>query len=485
MARVLAIALVLSAAAASSRTQDLRLPPVLSDHVVFQRGAPLRLWGKATKGEEVRARSSWGHEASSRAGDDGSFELHLEPPAEAGPHEITVTCPGNAHILNDVWFGEVWVCGGQSNMEWTLGPDVGEGIADWEKEVASADFPQIRLFKVPKTTSAVPLEECGGEWRVCTPGDAKTFSAVAFLFGRELHRALGVPVGLIQSCWGGTLCEAWTPEGTLVQLGGFDEGLAKLRAARAPRKDGEGSERPPALGANTPTVLYNAMIAPLAHLRVSGAIFYQGEANVGAPLVYRRLFPAMIGAWRTTFGMPRLPFYYAQIAPYDYGKHNELAGYLREAQAMAMQACPEVGMAVTVDVGDPKDIHPLNKQDVGKRLAMWALARAYGKSGVDPLGPTYAEHSVAGDSVRVVFTHAEGLTTKDGGAPVNFMVAGEDRVFQPATARIEGTAVLVRSDAVAKPVAVRYAFNGPEAGNLVDGKGLPASCFRTDDWPPR
>lgn len=449
---------------------------------MFQRGTPLRLWGTAVRGEEVRATASWGHEASSRAGDDGAFELQLQPPEAAGPHEITLTCPGNALILHDIWFGEVWLCGGQSNMEWTLGPGVGKGIANWEEEVAAADFPGLRVFTVPKVTSAEPKDECGGTWRVCSPAEARTFSAVAYLFGRELHRELDVPVGLVVSCWGGTVCEAWTPEGALAKLGGFDAGLAKVRAARTPANaDGQR----PTLDQNTPTVLYNAMIAPLSRLQIAGAIFYQGESNVGAPLVYRTLFPTMIGAWRTTFGKPRLPFYYVQIAPFDYGKRNELAAFLREAQALTQTACADVGMAVTMDVGDPKDIHPLAKQPVGKRLALWALARAYGKGDVDPQGPTLAGHEVAGDTVRLTFTHADGLTTTDGKQPMNFTVAGEDRVFHPAEARVVDGAVVVTSEAVAKPVAVRYAFSGPDAGNLVNGAGLPASSFRTDDWPPR
>lgn len=654
MLRAHVVLFALAAAASGPRAQELSLPPLLSDHAVFQRGVPMRLWGKAGKGAEVRATTSWGHEASSLAGADGDFELRLQPPDAPGPHEVTLASGGAAFILHDIWFGEVWVCGGQSNMEWTLGPGVGRGIADWQREVAAADLPQIRLFDVPNVTSPVVKTECGGEWKVCSKGAAGSFSAVAYLFGRELHRELGVPIGLIVSCWGGTVCEAWTPESTLVELGEFTDGLAKVRAARsAPagpslasrqaqwfadlqRKDpGEGGgwmaasfadgewasvqvpgqwagdlanfdgvvwyrrsvevpaswagrdlvlslgpiddldtvwlggervggmeagapwntartytvpgklvrggktvlavrvvdtgggggfigapgqmwlgpagddkarvalagdwrmrkgadmgalgewPRQDALGPNSPSVLYNAMIAPLARAAVRGAIFYQGESNVGVPVLYRRLFPAMIGAWRSAFDQPTLPFYYVQIAPFDYGAaRNVHAAMLREAQAMTMNSTEHTGMAVTMDIGNPKDIHPLDKQEVGRRLSLWALAKTYGRTDIDPEGPTLRQHVVEGDRVRLQFTHARGLTTKDGGPPLNFTLAGEDRVFHPATASIEGEAVVVHCPEVAHPVAVRYAFSGPDVGNLVNGAGLPASSFRTDDWPP-
>jgi sialate O-acetylesterase len=241
-----------------------------------------------------------------------------------------------------------------------------------------------------------------------------------------------------------------------------------------------------ALGPNTPTVLYNAMIAPLLRTPLRGAIFYQGESNVGAPLLYRRLFPAMIGAWRTAFAVPDLPFYYVQIAPFAYGGvRGKLAAFLREAQALAMTTCSNVGMAVTMDIGDPRDIHPLNKQDVGKRLALWALAETYRRPGFEPRGPALAEHVVEGETVRLMLTHAAGLTTTDGQPPRTFALAGEDRVFHEAQAEIAGDGVvLVRCAAVPRPVAVRYAFGDGDVGTLVNGAGLPASSFRTDDWPP-
>ncbi|MEZ5964958.1 MAG: sialate O-acetylesterase [Planctomycetota bacterium] len=654
MHRALASLFAFAAATSGVWGQDLHLPPLLSDHAVFQRGRPLRLWGAAAPGAEVRASASWGHEASSLAGDDGAFELRLQPPSEAGPHSVTLRCGSAQTKLDDVWFGEVWVCGGQSNMEWTLGPGVGSGIQDWQNEVAQADHPQIRVFDVPNVTSAEPRESCDGAWRVCSPATAGSFSAVGYLFGRDLQRELGVPVGLIVSCWGGTPCEAWTPEASLEGLTAFADGLAAVRAARKPpsgdslaseqaswfakmaRKDpgenagwtsvafddgawpnaklpgrwsgelarfdgvvwyrrqvevpadwagtdlvlslgpiddldtvwvggqrvggmeagepwstprrytipgkvvaggktaivlrvvdtgghggltGQPSEmwlgregddaarvalagdwrmhegarmqalgawpRASGIGPHTPTVLYNAMIAPLSRTAVRGAVFYQGESNVGAPLLYRRLFPAMIDAWRATFEQADMPFYYVQIAPFDYGQRNELAGFLREAQALTMTARANVGMAVTMDVGNPKNIHPLDKQSVGERLARWALAKTYGKAEIDPQGPTLVGHVVHGDRVHLEFAHARGLTTKDGKEPMNFMVAGEDREFHPATATVERETIVVHSPAVANPVAVRYAFGGPDAGNVVNGAGLPASSFRTDDWPPR
>jgi sialate O-acetylesterase len=557
--------------------------------------------------------------------------------------------------LRDLWFGDVWLCGGQSNMEWTLGPGVGPGIANWEREVAGADDPQIRVFDVPNRTSPSPMQECGGEWKVCEPTAARSFSAVAYVFARELRREIEVPIGLLVSCVGGTPAEAWTPERGIAELGGFDAGLNTVRAARAAPEelslankqanwfanlrakeageqgafmlpglddsawasanlpgefagelegfdgvvwyrrvievpaawtgrditvslgpiddldtvwfdgvriggmeagnpaskaraykvagrtvragkvvlavrvidtggrggftgaaadlwlgpDADASTRQSLAGAwrmqptskmatlggwprqdglspNLPSVLWNGMIAPLSRCALRGAIFYQGESNATAPLLYRRLFPTMIGAWRETFGQADLPFYYVQIAPFGYGgEAGARAAFLREAQTLAMEQCQHVGMAVTMDIGDPKDIHPSNKQDVGKRLALWALAKTYGRSDIDPSGPMLAGFSVEDGAVRLLLRSAAGLRSKDGGALTHFTIAGEDRVFVPAQATIEhGETIVVRSDKVKKPVAVRYAFGAADMPNLVNGKGLPAPSFRTDDWPP-
>jgi sialate O-acetylesterase len=632
--------------------QELRLPPLLSDHAVVQRGAPLRVFGWATPQADVRAAASWGHEASSRADERGFFELRLQPSDKAGPHELTLTSGTVTRAVRDLWFGEVWVCGGQSNMEWTLGPGVGAGIADWKAEVAAADFPAIRMFDVASVTAATPRESCEGQWQVCSPATAGRFSAVGYLFGRELHRALGVPIGLISSNWGGTVVEAWMPEARLQAFGEFTSGLAAVRAARqtteqdtlaarqaafvenlrkvdgleveasaassddagwaeakvpgiwegeladfdgvvwyrrgveipagwagraltlslgaiddldtvwldgarvggmeagepwnVPRRytvpaasvtagkktlavrvvdtgggggfigspdelwlapEGQTERvslagtwrqrrgaamakfgawpRQAGLGPNTPSALWNGMIAPLLRHKVRGAIFYQGESNIGRAVQYRTLFPAMIETWREGFGDAALPFYYVQIAPYRYGGRDaQLAAFLREAQTMAMSALPNTGMAVTMDIGDPRDIHPANKQDVGKRLAMWALAKTYGVSDIDPCGPLLATTTVEGDALRLTLSHARGLRTRDGAEPSHFTIAGTDRVFHPAQARIEGETIVVRSAAVASPVAVRYAFGTADMPNLVNGVGLPAPSFRSDDWAP-
>ncbi|HLU39398.1 MAG TPA: sialate O-acetylesterase [Planctomycetota bacterium] len=474
----LAVALLAVVARAQGDPAALDLPALLGDHAVFQRGEPVEVWGRTRPDVEVRVTASWGHEARSRSAADGWFALRVQPADAPGPHELVVAAGGSERRLRDLWFGDVWLCGGQSNMEWTLGPGVGPGIADWQAEVAAADDPKIRVFDVPNRASATPQERCDGAWQVCTPQTAGKCSAVAILFARALRAEIDVPIGLMVSCWGGTRAEAWTPEEDLAALGDFAAGLEALRAIRA----GEPGAK---LDQHTPSALWNGMIAPLRRCRLRGVIFYQGESNVGAPLVYRRLFPALIGSWRTTFAQPDLPFYYVQIAPFAYqGVGAARAAFLREAQAMAMATCAHVGMAVTMDIGDPKDIHPANKQDVARRLALWALTHAYGRDDLDPRGPELAGFEVEGSAIRVRLRHAEGLTTRDGAPPRCFMIAGEDRVFHPAEARIEGETVVVRSASVERPVAVRHGFGAADVTNLVDGDGLPAGSFRTDDWPP-
>lgn len=453
--------------------QDLRLPAVLTSHAVFQRQQPVRIYGWAAPLADVFIEATWGPEISGRADGKGDFAVLLPPPDDQGPHTITVRSQLVTYLIEEVLFGEVWVCGGQSNMEWTLGPGVGKGIANWEEEAATAALPRIRLFSVPKVAAAGPQQDCGGRWLICSPETVKTFSAVGFLFGRELHRRLDVPIGLISCNWGGTVAEAWMPRADLQAFGEFDEALATL------------SDPPEKLGPNVPSVLYNGMLAPITGFGVRGAIFYQGESNVGRPEQYRRLFPALITSWRRAFGRQAMPFYYVQIAPYGYGgKSGALAAFLREAQTATMSVLDDVGMAVTMDIGSPTDIHPLNKQDVADRLSRWALAKTYGQTDVVHSGPLLLRHEIDGNTVRLTFAHADGLKTRDGNAPSHFMVAGADRVFHPADAVIDGTTVVVRNADVGAPVAVRYAFGASDAPNLCNGAGLPAPSFRTDDWPP-
>jgi sialate O-acetylesterase len=643
---------------ASAAHADVRVPSVVGDNMVLQQGRKVRVWGWAEPGERVTV-SFRGEKESATADARGRWEVFVGTHKAGGPFELNVAGRNTLNFRN-VLVGEVWVCSGQSNMEWSL-----SNAQDGAKESAAADYPFIHLFTVAKKTSAAPLEDVEGRWVVTTPKEAASFSAVGYFFGRELHKRLNVPVGLIHTSWGGTPAEAWTSRDTLKasavlrpildrydrQLAdlprlqreyerardewasryvmedpgnrGEPEGYAKpghdagvwkrmnvpqlwesagldvdgvvwfrrelevpaawagkdltlrlgaiddfdttyfngervgstgpdtpnawvaprlyrvpgslVRAGRntlavrvfdrvggggfgggqmtlaplgsapgdgvalngewlykeeatVPSRQIDWSRQPQPPGAanqNNPTVLYNAMLAPLFPYAIRGAIWYQGESNAGRAEQYRTLFPAMIRDWRAAWKQGDFPFYFVQLAnwkarPVD-SNDSEWAE-LREAQTLTMREAASTGMAVAIDIGNPDDIHPRNKLDVGLRLARWALADTYGMK-LEQSGPLYAGHKVEGGRVRVTFKHSGGLKTRDGAPPAGFYVAGADRKFVPAEARVEKGEVVVWSKAVPAPFAVRYAWADNPSANLYNSEGLPASPFRTDDWP--
>jgi len=449
------------------------LSPLFGDHMVLQRETGAPVWGNTDPGTEVTVTASWPGAVAQTATADtrGDWRVVVRTPSAGGPFALTARAGDDETVVSDVLIGEVWICSGQSNMEWRVTQS-----KDADAEVAAADHPMIRFFDVPRTTSGSPAATCGGTWRAVSPQTVGGFSAVGYYFGRELQGELGVPVGLIGSNWGGTVAEAWTSAETL--RGVFPEFGGKLDSLEQGVADASSSGGKK-LNQNTPTVLFNGMIAPLVPFAIRGAIWYQGESNRTRAYQYRSLFPAMIADWRAHFGRGDFPFYFVQIAPYGYRGDTGQAAELREAQAMA-QSVRNTGMAVTMDIGNPKDIHPANKQDVGRRLALCALGQTYGE-GVEWRGPTLRSTEVAGSTIRLNFDHAAGLTA-GGGQPTCFTIAGKDQVFHPAVAVIEGEAVLVRSPAVGEPVAVRFAWGAADQPNLRNAAGLPASSFRTDDW---
>jgi sialate O-acetylesterase len=333
-----------------------------------------------------------------------------------------------------------------------------------KEDIAAADNPQLRLFTVSRTRADQPADECKGRWSLCTPPAVTSFSATAYFFGADVQRALGVPVGLVHTSWGGTPAEAWTPRPVL-------ESRPTLKQL-----------------AQGGAQLYNGMIAPLTRMAVAGAIWYQGEANVGRAIQYRTLFPTMIGAWREAWHREALPFYFVQIAPYRYHIENGRAcAQLWEAQLETMKTLPHTGMAVINDSKSVGDIHPRNKRIAGERLARWALAKTYGKTDVVYSGPIFKsaqpEVQVDADKIRIAFDSiGAGLASRDGKPLTYFTIAGADQNFVPATAVIEGDNVLVHSDRITKPVAVRFAWHEDAEPNLINKEGLPASPFRTDDW---
>ncbi|MFC1545263.1 sialate O-acetylesterase [Gemmatimonadota bacterium] len=443
---------------------DVTLPSLFTDHMVIQRDARVTFWGWADPGERVTvALGTRSRKTSADAA--GTWEVTL-PPIRSGGDPLTLIVTGdNTLVIEDVLVGEVWICSGQSNMWWPI-----RSASDPDSISAAADFPAIRMFTVTQRTELEPQENCEGSWEVCTPETVKAFSAVGYHFARILHQEIDCPVGMIHTSWGGTPAEAWTSIETLQSDPSYDQVLD--------RREADGT-RPQHRAAT----LWNAMIAPLIPFTIKGVIWYQGEANVPRAAQYRTLFPDMIADWRQNWDQGAFPFYFVQLAPYRYGGRDPRAGAeLRDAQRTAL-SIPNTGMAVTSDIGNPRDIHPRNKHDVGNRLALWALANDYGRDLVYS-GPLYASMEIDGPEIRLSFQHsAGGLATIDGAAPTHFEIAGRDRKFQAAEARIEGDTVIVYAEQVTDPVAVRYAWRDDAEPNLISLEGLPASSFRTDNWP--
>lgn len=482
------------------------VPNVISDHMLIQQKAPVKVWGKADPGEEVVV-ALGGKQAKTCACPKGCWSVTLPKMKAGGPIEMTISGKSNTIKVSDILVGEVWAASGQSNMQWSV-----RNSMDADKEIAAANYPQMRLFTVPNTVADQPRDNCDGKWVVCTPETVPDFSAVAYFFGRELHKTLNVPVGMINTSWGGTPAESWTTRETLeanpnfkpivdrwneleknfpAAKKAFDEAMAKWQqdADKAKAEGKPEPEKPKApqdpMGPWRPAGLYNSMIAPLTPFAIKGAIWYQGESNAGRAEQYRTLFPAMITDWRKMWGIGDFPFYFVQLAnfmdqPTEPGP-SEWAE-LREAQSMTL-TLKNTGMAVIIDIGEAKDIHPKNKQDVGKRLALNALAKDYGKRVVWS-GPEYKSMKAKGGKVTLTFKHADGGLVAKGGEPLKgFEIAGEDKKFVWADATIKGSKVIVSSDKVEKPVAVRYAWANNPICNLFNGSGLPASPFRTDEWP--
>ena len=506
--RLVTILFITLCAGLGSTWADVRLPAIFSDHMVLQRNQALRVWGWADPGETVSVTLGEDTEATT-ANRVGQWQVTLDARASGGPMALTIK-GNNTVTLTDVVMGEVWICSGQSNMQWSFN----NNVDDKEAEVAAAQYPNIRLITVPRKTAHMPQGDFEGQWVPCSPDSVRSFSAVGYFFGRLLHRELGVPVGLISTNWGGTRVEAWTSTGDLKQLPAaapvldrwqemcaaydpdvaqtqYEEAIKKWqqRAAKA-REEGEKvpnkprKQTDPRVSQHHPANLYNGMIAPLVPLSVRGAIWYQGESNVARAYQYRELFPLMIQNWRRDFLNPDMPFGFVQLAPFNYGgDRGDALPELWEAQVMTLNNLKNIGMAVTTDIATTNNIHPPNKQDVGKRLGLWALATIYGEPIVYS-GPIYQGCEKHGNAMSISFSHVgSGLITSDGQSPSHFTIAGADGVFHPATARIVGSRVLVSSDEVKDPVAVRFAWSNTAEPNLKNKQGLPASPFRTDDWP--
>lgn len=490
---------------------DVKLPAVLSDHMVLQQKSKVKIWGWADSGEKVRVKADWQMLGiSTKADADGKWMVKIKTPKAGGPYQIDITGK-NAIQLKNVLVGEVWVCSGQSNMQMpvTYTSKWNKGVINYVEEIAAANYPQIRLFTVPPLGTSSLKEDVNGNWSQCSPESIPTFSAVAYFFGRHLHKELDVPIGLIHSAFGGTPAESWTSIETLeagfgdllerhkkdypIERENYKKSLKKWEEDKA-NALAKGEADPPKPGKPgafsdswQPSWLYNAMISPLINYGIKGVIWYQGESNGGRAYQYRTLFPEMIQDWRHHWGQGDFPFYFVQISSFSEPTENPVEdawAELREAQLMTLDAVEHTGMAVSIDIGEAKDIHPSKKKEVGDRLARWAMAKTYGHKEIKYSGPNYRSMKVEGNRIRLFFDHIDGgLVAKDGSLK-QFAIAGQDRKFVWAKAKIDGKTIVVQSNQIREPVAVRYAwaFN-PEGCNLYNEAGLPASPFRTDQWP--
>ncbi len=489
---------------------DVKLHALFSDNAVLQRDSAVPVWGTADPGEKITVEFA-GQTKSDTADDKGSWKVMLDPmPASSENRTLSVTGDKSASPVkaDNILVGDVWLCSGQSNMERELGLRKGQQpLVNWEAEASSANYPLIRHLLVKNGPSDTPVNKLDASWQICSPETAPAFTAVGYYFGRDLHKHLGVPIGLINSTVGGTPSDAWTSREILES--GFPEVLSNHEKAIADhpaaverfrqeepallvrwaneaeeaRKNGKPEPRKPAeprdpkTSAMRPASLFNGKIAPLIPSAIKGVIWYQGESNNSRAKQYRTLFPAMINDWRNRWEKPELPFLFVQIAPF-----KNMSPEIREAQLIAWQSTPATSMVVTTDVGDADDIHPTRKEPVGTRLALAARAKAYGEDLVYS-GPVYSGMQVEGDQAILRFDHiGSGLVAKDG--PLRgFTITGDGQTFVPAEAEIIGDTVRVRANGVTAPKAVRYGWANVPDVNLFNAEGLPATPFRTDVEP--
>ncbi|UGU18202.1 sialate O-acetylesterase [Sinomicrobium kalidii] len=475
----------------------IKLPALVGDHMVLQQNAEINIWGWADPGEAITITPGWQSEkVSTSANTEGNWKVTVATPAAGGPYEIVLEGK-NKITLSDVLLGEVWICSGQSNMHMPVGKYEDSwktGVMNYEKEVKEADYPQIRLFTVALKTSDSLQNDVEGNWQACSPETVYGFSAAGYFFGREIHQTQNVPVGLITSAWGGTPAEAWTKREVLESdpdfvpiLDRYEEKYDKYQAELTKyqaqsRKAGPANTRPekpkPPQYSKAPSLIYNAMVYPLLNYTVRGVVWYQGESNAERAHQYRKLFPAMIKNWRNDWKQGDFPFYFVQIAPHR-GQNPEI----REAQLLSMKSVPNTGMVVLTDAGNAQNIHPLNKQVVGKRLALWARAQTYGEKGLVYSGPIFTHMKKEGEKIRLYFDYTgSGLVCK-GDSLTHFTIAEKNGEFLPAKAEIENNTIVVSNPEIKNPAAVRFGWENVPEHNLFNKEGLPASPFRTDNRP--
>lgn len=455
--------------AATTAGAKVTLPKMFSDGMVMQRETNANLWGTAKGSATVSITTSWdGKTYSVKAGKDGKWKTSVPTPKAGGPYRITLS-DGEETVLDNILIGELWLCSGQSNMEMPMKGFKNQPVENAVEDILHSADSQLRLFTVKRNSRFAPVDTVSGHWSEAAPASVREFSATAYHFGRELRRMLGVPVGLIVTSWGGSACEAWMKA----------DWLKAFPDAQIPATEADVKSKN-----RTPTVLYNGMLHPLIGVTMRGVIWYQGEDNVPRYKTYADMLTTMVRGWRAEWGQGDFPFYYCQIAPYDYSliDWTTNSALLREQQSKAELMMPNAGMAVLMDAGLEYGIHPRKKHLAGLRLALLALKNTYGVEGLTAESPYYKEVKFQGDTAVVTFERAGMWVYGSNGLKSDlFEVAGEDRVFHPAKAWIERSKVYVKSDAVKRPVAVRYAFKNWAMGDLYCD-GLPLPSFRTDNW---
>ena len=493
---------------ATTAAADVRLPALIGDNMVLQQGRQVAIWGTADAGEQVTV--SLGEQKEMATADsNGQWKVELGPLKKGGPFELTVAGK-NTVTIHNVLVGEVWVCSGQSNMEfavWNHG--VFGGVKNAEQEVAAAHYPLLRLFIVKKAVAGKPQSDVQGQWVVASPETVGNFSAVGYFFGRDLYRTMKFPVGMIDSSWGGTEAEAWTSAAALEadpdlkvaadswrqriaefphvleqfeqKLGEWEKSAEEAEASGKVALPFPDAPKDPRSHPWRDAGLWNGMVAPLTPYAIAGAIWYQGESNAPFGYQYRKVFATMIQQWRSSWGEGDFPFLFVQLASFSVGgQPPDTWPVLRESQEKTL-ALPKTGMAVAIDIGEPHDIHPKNKQEVGRRLALAAEGIAYGRK-IEYQGPTFKSLRTDKGTLRVRFTHVAGGLVVRGQKLMGFEIAGQDQRFFPAEAEIAGAEVVLSSSHVGKPVAARYAWANDPKCNLYNKVGLPAPPFRSDDW---
>lgn len=451
----------------------VQLPAFFSDGMVMQQQATANLWGTATPRKTVTLTTGWdGKTYRATADTQGKWNMSVTTPSAGGPYSLTFS-DGELTVLNNILIGELWICSGQSNMEMPMKGYKNQPIEGADMDILRSTNPSLRLFTVKRHSTLLPQYDVTGTWNEAMPTTVREFSATAYYFGRLLNELLDVPVGLIVTAWGGSAAEAWMTE----------EMLRAFPEVRIPRTDADITSPN-----RTPATLYNGMLHPLIGITMRGVIWYQGEDNTNRPHSYADMFTTLINGWRAAWQQGDFPFYYCQIAPYDYalitapGQEPVQSALIREAQSQVEHRVPHTGMAVLLDAGMEKGIHPAKKRLAGERLGLLALTKTYGIEGVNGESPYYKSMEIQGDTVIVSFGRADmWISGKECFESKLFSVAGEDRIFHPAKAWIVRSKMYVRSEKVPHPVAVRYAFDNYVEGDLFCG-GLPLSSFRSDNW---